>query len=69
MYNLKLTENRSIKALPDQILCGISIKDNLILGGKSGKIYVHTKEGSQVGVLKEHTASICVLAIVKIKGV
>ena len=41
---------------------------HLIFGGKSGKIYVHSKDGNQQGILREHTASICTLAIMDIHG-
>lgn len=64
---VKLREERQIKCL-DQILCGAVINDILVFGSKSGKIHLFGKDGSQLGVLKDHQASICTLGSMKVRN-
>lgn len=51
------------------VLCGININNqSSAFGLKDGSIAVMSNDGKVVTTLKEHKASICSLALVKVKG-
>lgn len=50
-------------------LCGINVNNQCsAFGMKDGSIHIISNDGQTIATLKEHKASICSLAMVKIKG-
>lgn len=51
------------------VLCGLSLgNQRLAFGFKDGTIQIVSNEGQTLATLKEHKASICTLALVRIRG-
>ena len=67
--NLNLVESSKIAIdEPCTPLCGIAIGNLFALGMKDGILVITTPEGKVVRKMKEHSASICTLAILKMRG-
>ena len=49
-------------------LCGISISNQLVVGCQDGSLIVTSHEGLHIATLNNHKASVCCLAILKMKG-